>query len=69
MLSTGKVRTMAENKEPTVMNIYDGAGNEKKVVATEDSQGQTVQATGDTAEEAMANKDKQDHLGPAFGGH
>ena len=55
--------------EPIVTEIYDGKGEEVKVVTTQDSEGRTVQATAEAAEDAMRNKDKTDQLGEGFGGH
>lgn len=48
-------------------SIFDGKGNESVVVTTNDSEGQRVQATGASREEALSNVDDTDKIGEDFG--
>ncbi|MGH9166124.1 MAG: hypothetical protein ACRDZW_11540 [Acidimicrobiales bacterium] len=54
--------------EPIEHSIWDGAGNEIKVVTGENSEGQVQQGTGPTTEEAKANlADPDVPIGEGFG--
>lgn len=54
-------------EEPQI-SIFDGAGNESVVVATDNKDGKPAQGTGPSAEAARANaKESSDTLGEDFG--
>lgn len=48
--------------QPAEHSIWDGAGNEIKVVTTEDDEGRPSEGTGTTREEAMADAKKPGQL-------
>ena len=53
--------------QPLEHSIYDGAGNEIKVVTTEDDEGRPSEGTGKTSEEALADaKQPGEMLGHGF---
>ncbi|MGH9183722.1 MAG: hypothetical protein ACRDZ9_07965 [Acidimicrobiales bacterium] len=58
---------MAETGDPIEHSIYDGEGNEIKVVTTRDEEGRTAQGTGETTEEALEDAKKPgDRLGEGY---
>lgn len=48
--------------QPAEHSIWDGAGNEIKVVTTEDEEGRPSEGTGKTSEEALEDAKKPDQL-------
>lgn len=49
-----------EDKGPIQSSVYDGAGNEVVVVTTTNAEGERVQGTGRSAEEAAKEADELD---------
>lgn len=60
--------TSDETGGPPQTSVFDGAGNESVVVVTENKDGEIVEGTGATLEDALKDADKGDNrLGDAFG--
>ncbi len=60
----------SEGADHSEFSVFDGKGNEQVVVVTENDDGEAVQSTGDSSEEATKAAGKLDtKLGTGFGPH